>query len=281
MISGRQDMDQIIACIQAGADDYLLKPFNPVLLQARISAGIERKRWHDREEDYRHQLERNERFIRQTFGRYLSDDIVAQLLEAPEGLELGGDLREVTIMMSDICGFTTLAEHLPPPKVVSLLNRYFEHMTSIIFQHEGTIDEFLGDAILAVFGAPKRQDDDPERAVRSALAMRDAIAAVNMANEAEGLPALQHRIALNTGSVIAGNIGSEQRAKYGCVGHAMNVTSRIEGQARPDEILVSAATCEKLPQAIFEFGAPRTLSVKGIEDTIVAYPLLGLSDDHV
>jgi YesN/AraC family two-component response regulator len=100
MISGRQDMDQIITCIQAGADDYLLKPFNPVLLQARISAGIERKRWHDREEDYRHQLERNERFIRRTFGRYLSDDIVEQLLEAPEGLELGGDLREVTIMMS-------------------------------------------------------------------------------------------------------------------------------------------------------------------------------------
>ncbi len=280
MISGRQDMDQIITCIQAGADDYLLKPFNPVLLQARISAGIERKRWHDREEDYRHQLERNERFIRQTFGRYLSDDIVAQLLEAPEGLELGGDLREVTIMMSDICGFTTLAEHLPPPKVVSLLNRYFEHMTSIIFQYEGTIDEFLGDAILAVFGAPKRQDDDPERAVRSALAMRDAISAVNMANEAEGLPALQHRIALNTGSVIAGNIGSEQRAKYGCVGHAMNVTSRIEGQAEPDEILVSAATWEKLPQSVFEFGGPRTLSVKGIEDSIVAYPLLGLQADH-
>ena len=131
MISGRQDMDQIITCIQAGADDYLLKPFNPVLLQARISAGIERKRWHDREEDYRHQLERNERFIRRTFGRYLSDDIVEQLLEAPEGLELGGDLREVTIMMSDICGFTSLAEHLPPTQVVSLLNRYFEAMTAI------------------------------------------------------------------------------------------------------------------------------------------------------
>ena len=140
MISGRQDMDQIIACIQSGADDYLLKPFNPVLLQARISAGIERKRWHDREEDYRHQLERNERFIRQTFGRYLSDDIVAQLLEAPEGLELGGDLREVTIMMSDICGFTSLAEHLPPPQVVALLNGYFEQMTGIIFDHQGTID---------------------------------------------------------------------------------------------------------------------------------------------
>lgn len=276
MISGRQDMDQIISCIQAGADDYLLKPFNPVLLQARISAGIERKRWHDREEEYRHQLERNEQFIRRTFGRYLSDDIVAQLLEAPEGLELGGDLREVTIMMSDICGFTSLAERLPPPQVVSMLNRYFEHMTGIIFEHGGTIDEFLGDAILAVFGAPHRYDDDPVRAVHCALAMQEAVSMVNAANEAEGLPKLQHRIALNTGSVIAGNIGSEQRAKYGCVGHAMNVTSRIEGETNPGEILVSDATRKALPDNAFAFGEARHLSVKGIEDAIITYPVLGL-----
>ena len=280
MISGRQDMDQIIACIQAGADDYLLKPFNPVLLQARISAGIERKRWHDREEEYRHQLERNERFIRHTFGRYLSDDIVSQLLEAPEGLELGGDLREVTIMMSDICGFTSLAERLPPPQVVSILNRYFEHMTGIIFDHGGTIDEFLGDAILAVFGAPHRQDDDPERAVRCALAMQEAISTVNAENEAEGLPTLQHRIALNTGSVIAGNIGSDRRAKYGCVGHAMNVTSRIEGETHPDEILISADTRNALPRDAFSFGEARHLSVKGIEDAIVVYPVLGMGTSH-
>ena len=281
MISGRQDMDQIIACIQAGADDYLLKPFNPVLLQARISAGIERKRWHDREEEYRHQLERNERFIRHTFGRYLSDDIVSQLLEAPEGLELGGDLREVTIMMSDICGFTSLAERLPPPQVVSILNRYFEHMTGIIFDHGGTIDEFLGDAILAVFGAPHRHDDDPSRAVRCALAMQEAASMVNAENEAEGLPTIQHRIALNTGSVVAGNIGSDRRAKYGCVGHAMNVTSRIEGEAQPDEILISADTRSALPGDGFSFGEARHLSVKGIEDPIVVYPVLGVGASHV
>ena len=179
-------------------------------------------------------------------------------------------------MMSDICGFTSLAEHLPPPQVVSLLNGYFEKMTGIIFDYEGTIDEFLGDAILAVFGAPKRQNNDPERAVRCALAMREAMAIVNAANEAAGLPALQHRIALNTGSVIAGNIGSEQRAKYGCVGHAMNVTSRIEGQTDNDEILISDATCQALPEGIFDLGEPRELVVKGIEDHILAYPVLGL-----
>jgi adenylate cyclase len=221
-------------------------------------------------------LERNERFIRRTFGRYLSDDIVDQLLEAPEGLELGGDLREVTIMMSDICGFTSLAEHLPPTDVVSLLNRYFEPMTNIIFEHDGTIDEFLGDAILAVFGAPRTRDDDPERAVRCALAMRDAMQAVNEANKAAGLPALSQRIALNTGTVIAGNIGSEQRAKYGCVGHAMNVTSRIEGQTDTDEILIAAATRDQLPADVFILGEPRELVAKGIEDAILTYPVLGL-----
>jgi len=99
---------------------------------------------------------------------------------------------------------------------------------------------------------------------------------VNIANKAEGLPELQHRIALNTGSVIAGNIGSEQRAKYGCVGHAMNVASRIEGQAQPGEILISDATRQQLPAGLFKFGEPRALNVKGIEDQVLTHPLLGL-----
>ena len=228
VISGQQDMDGIIECIEAGADDYLFKPFNPVLLQARIKAGIERKRWHDREEQYRQQLERNEKFIRATFGRYLSDEIVTDILERPEGLELGGDLRQVTIMMSDIRGFTTLSEHLAPAQVVTMLNRYLGAMTDIIMAHQGTIDEFIGDAILAVFGAPQHRDDDADRAVNCALAMQAAMAEINEQNQAEGLPAIQTGIALNTGDVIAGNIGSERRSKYGFVGHAMNVTSRIE-----------------------------------------------------
>lgn len=276
MISGRQDMDQIIACIQAGADDYLLKPFNPVLLQARIAAGIERKRWHDREAQYRRQLERSEKFIRATFGRYLSDDIVDEILASPEGLELGGDLREVTIMMSDIRGFTTLSEHLPPQQVVRLLNRYLGRMTDIILEHQGTIDEFLGDAVLAVFGAPRKADDDADRAVRCAIAMQAAMAEINAANEADGLPRLDMALALNTGSVVAGNIGSERRAKYGFVGHAMNVTSRIEDVSGPGEILISDSTLKKLPSH-YALGERRTLSVKGIAERVVVHPILGVN----
>ena len=272
MISGEQDMPGIIECIEAGADDYLFKPFNPVLLEARIAAGIERKRWHEQERRYRRQLERSERFIRATFGRYLSEDIVTDILERPQGLELGGDLREVTIMMADIRGFSRLTEQLPPDRVVSLLNRYLGAMSEIILQHGGTIDEFLGDAILAVFGAPRRHDDDPERAARCALAMQSAMSGINAANRRDALPELHVGIALNTGTVIAGNIGSERRSKYGFVGHAMNVTSRIEDATGRGEILVADSTRRALGAA-YRFGATRRLRAKGIDEALILHPL--------
>ena len=274
IISGSQDMDGIIECIEAGADDYLFKPFNPVLLQARIKAGIERKRWHDREQQYRQQLERNEKFIRATFGRYLSDEIVTDILERPEGLELGGDLREVTILMSDIRGFTTLSERLAPAQVVTMLNRYLGAMTDIIMAHQGTIDEFIGDAILAVFGAPKHGDDDADRALNCALAMQAAMNGINALNEAEGLPALKTGIALNTGDVIAGNIGSERRSKYGFVGHPMNVTSRIEDLTAGGEILISDSTLRSL-QGDFQVGDCQEVKVKGIDESIVVHQIQG------
>ncbi|MEM8659647.1 MAG: adenylate/guanylate cyclase domain-containing protein [Pseudomonadota bacterium] len=274
VISGSQDMERIIECIEAGADDYLFKPFNPVLLQARIKAGIERKRWHDREEQYRQQLERNEKFIRATFGRYLSDEIVTDILERPEGLQLGGDLRRVTIMMADIRGFTTLSEHLAPNEVVTIINRYLGAMTDIIMEHQGTIDEFIGDAILAVFGAPNSREDDADRAVHCALAMQAAMQQVNATNQAEGLPEIHTGIALNTGDVIAGNIGSERRSKYGFVGHPMNVTSRIEDNTAGGEILISDSTLQALAGS-FETGHSKEINVKGIDQSIVIHQMLG------
>ena len=275
MISGRQDMDGIIDCIEAGADDYMFKPFNPVLLQARIKAGIERKRWHDREQQFRLQLERNEKFIRATFGRYLTDEIVTDILERPEGLELGGDLREVTIMMSDIRGFTSICELLEPAQVVKILNRYLGAMTDIIMAHQGTIDEFIGDAILAVFGAPQHRDDDADRAVKCALAMQEAMGEINAINQSEGLPEISMGIALNTGDVIAGNIGSERRSKYGFVGHPMNLTSRIEEFTAGGEILASDSTLEKL-KLNYRVGRSQTEKVKGIDQPVLIHHIMGL-----
>jgi class 3 adenylate cyclase len=146
-------------------------------------------------------------------------------------------------------------------------------MTDIILEYGGTIDEFLGDAVLAVFGAPKKQPDDTERALRCALAMQAAMGDINLANLDDGLPELDMAIALNTGSVVAGNIGSERRSKYGFVGHAMNVTSRIEDAAGRGEVLISDSTRDKLPDALV-VGDRRNLSAKGMDEALVVYPLL-------
>ena len=180
-------------------------------------------------------------------------------------------------MMSDIRGFTAIGERYEPQQVVSLLNRYFGAMTDIILGEQGTIDEFLGDAILAVFGAPKRREDDADRSVRCAIAMQAAMAEVNRSNAAEGLPKLEMGIALNTGNVIAGNIGSKRRIKYGFVGHPVNVTSRIEDFAGPGEILISSTTLSKL-KGDYRLGSRRDLDAKGFDEALTVYPVEGLID---
>ncbi len=273
VISGRQDMDGIIECIEAGADDYLFKPFNPVLLQARIKAGLERKRWHDTEEKYRRKLERNEKFIRATFGRYVSDEIVESLLEEPEGLKLGGDLRQVTMLMSDIREFSTLCERLPPDQVMRMLNNYLGVMTDIIMGHQGTIDEFIGDAILAIFGAPVLRDDDADRAVRCALDMQAAMLDINRENRKVGLPEISMGIGVNTGDVITGNIGSEKRSKYGVVGHHVNLTARIESHTAGGDILISNSTREAMRSQV-QLGESQEVQVKGINEAVIMHPVL-------
>jgi len=277
VISGRQDMEGIIACIEAGADDYLFKPFNPVLLQARIKAGLERKRWHDREEQYRQQLERSEKFIRATFGRYVSDEVVANLLEEPEGLELGGDLREVTILMSDIRQFSTICESLAPENVMKMLNTYLGTMSEIIIQHQGTIDEFIGDGILAIFGAPITREDDADRAVQCALHMQNAVHDINREYTRAGLPEIKMGIGVNTGAVIAGNMGSEKRSKYGIVGHQVNLTARIEERTSGGEILISKSTLDKLHRH-YSTGRNELVQVKGINEPVSIFQITGVMD---
>ena len=273
VISGRQDLEGILDCIEAGADDYLFKPFNPVLLQARIKAGLERKRWHDKEEKYRRQLERNEKFIRATFGRYVSDEIVENLLEEPEGLKLGGDLRQVTMLMSDIREFSSLCERLTPEQVMKMLNNYLGVMTDIILRHQGTIDEFIGDAILAIFGAPVQRDDDADRAVQCALDMQRAMIDINRENRRAGLPEISMGIGVNTGDVITGNIGSEKRSKYGVVGHHVNLTARIESQTAGGDILISDSTLDNLALPV-EMGDSLEVQVKGIHDPVTMHRII-------
>ncbi|RLC01902.1 MAG: hypothetical protein DRH90_15180 [Deltaproteobacteria bacterium] len=209
-------------------------------------------------------------FIRETFGRYVTKEVVEQLLETPDGLKLGGESREVTIMLSDLRGFTPLTEHLEPDQVVNLLNRYFGEMESIISVHQGTINEFLGDAILTFFGAPVHHADHAQKAVSCAVAMQLAMRDFNTRNEAIGLSPLSMGIGINTGNVIVGNIGSQNRAKYGVVGHTINLTSRVEGSAMGGQVLITESTFEKIRLNI-ETRGTRTINLKGVDQGVTIY----------
>src|SRR5215510_11564338 len=184
-------------------------------------------------------------FIRETFGRYVSEDVVAQLLDAPEGLELGGSKRKVTILLSDVRGFTALAECLEPQEVMTFLNRYLEAMVDIILAYRGTIIEILGDSLLVLFGAPLTHDDDAERAVACAFAMQLRLDDTNAPNRQAGLPEVEMGIGIHTGEVVVGHIGSQQRTKYGVVGSAVNLTGRIESYTTGGQILISPLPMQK------------------------------------
>jgi len=285
IVSGMADTEGVIRCIENGADDYLNKPFNSTLLRARLNAGLQRKRWHDREEAYRRELERNQRFIRNTFGRYLSDEIVDALLETPEGLNLGGSSCQVTILMADIRNFSWICERHEPGQVVALLNNYLGVMSAIVMAHNGTVDEFIGDAILAIFGAPVTRSDDAQRAVRCALQMQSAVADINRRNREQGLPEIGIGIGLNTGEVVAGNIGSERRSKYAVVGHTVNLTARIESYTAGGEILAAQSTIDAIDGAALT-GRCFSAQPKGMESEVTIHAITGLpsaadADAHV
>ena len=228
--------------------------------------------------DANQSLEKHNRFIRHTFGRYLSDDIVDNLLDQPEGLKLGGETRPVTILMSDLRGFTSMAARLVPEQVVAILNRYLGAMVEVIARHQGTIDEFIGDAILVIFGAPVRRADHAESAVACAVAMQLAMDSVNEANRRDGLPELEMGIGVNTGEVVVGNIGSDTRAKYGVVGSSVNLASRIESYTVGGQVLISAATRLEVGDSL-QVGEQREIAAKGIEPTTV-YDLRGIQGSY-
>jgi adenylate cyclase len=224
------------------------------------------------------ELERRNRFIRKTFGRYTSDEIVEALLDVPDGLKLGGEKRVVTILMSDLRGFTALAERLEPTEVVSLLNHYLSAMVEPIQQNGGTIDEIIGDAILVLFGAPLAMEDAALRAVRCALGMQKAMGGVNDYNLQQDWPEIEMGIALHTGEVVVGNIGSTKRSKYGVVGRTVNLTARIESFSVGGQVLVSPTLIEAAGRGII-LGDEIEVHAKGMSEAIRCRELIG-HEDH-
>ena len=264
VISAYGDLDNIRAAMNRGSFDFLMKPIDLKDLEITINKAIETV-----------STQRKAAKVRKTFGRYLSDDVVAILLSSPNALELGGEKRKVSILMSDLRGFSTISERLAPELVVEVLNTYLGKMAEVITKHAGTIDEFIGDAILAVFGAPFLAHDDAVRAVACAVEMQCEMTEVNRELSHRGLPNLEMGIGINTGEVVVGNIGSLTRAKYGVVGSNVNLTSRIESYSVGGQILISENTYNEVKD-IVTLGKNMKLSAKGIARPFSIYEVEGI-----
>lgn len=268
VISAYGDLDNIRKAMNQGAFDFLMKPINLNDLEItidKVGATVEQQK--------------RAQVVRAAFGRYLSDEVVNTLLDDPTALKLGGEKRPVTMMMSDLRGFSTLSEQFPPEQVVEVLNIYLGRMADIIAQHHGTINEFIGDAIFVLFGAPVRRDDDATRAVACAIAMQQAMADVNAALAERDLPPLEMGIGINTGDVVVGNIGSEKRTKYAAVGHHVNLTSRIESYTVGGQILISASTRDAAGDAL-QLSRQLHVSVKGFSEPIPIFEVEGIGGPY-
>ncbi len=218
-------------------------------------------------------------FIKDTFGRYLSRKIVDEILESPDGRRIGGRRQTVTVLMSDLRGFSDLSDSRDPEEMVRILNRYLEAMTQVIQRYDGVIDEFIGDAILTVFGIPEEKADDPTRAVACALAMQQTLASLNQELVADGLPPLEMGIGINSGPVVVGNLGSEARTKYGIVGAVVNVASRIESNTVGGQVLVGEATYARVSAQVTA-ESPMTVMMKGLKRPLVCYPVTAIGGPY-
>jgi adenylate cyclase len=241
MISAVDEIDTVVRCIEMGAEDYLPKPFNPVLLRARINAALAKKRLHEVERER----------VREVFSRFVPEHVVDDVLErTDEDLRLGGSRGVGTVMFTDIREFTAFTERTQPDRVIDLLNEYFGEMIDAVFLHGGTLVGYLGDGLLAVFGAPIPLDDHADRALAAAREML-----------AVRLPRFNRRvrertlgngfemgIGLNSGLFIAGNVGSARRLEYTVYGDTVNTASRIEGMTKStrQSVLISDSTRQAL-----------------------------------
>lgn len=263
MITALSDVDHRVQGLAAGADDYLGKPFSPRELLARVDRSLRSKNEAD-------SLRQRQLELRSTFERFVAPSVVEQLLNNPDQVKLGGRLQEVTVMFSDLEGFTGLSEHTDPEILLQLLNRYHEFMVHIVLLYGGTIDKFIGDGVMSLFNTPVEQDDHIARAVKSALHIQDELYWFYQELAEE------HRLPVNfgihSGLAVVGNVGTDRIMNFTAVGDTVNVASRLQDLAENGRILVS----EEVFRATegFVFGRNRgAFSLKGRSKVVQIYEI--------
>jgi adenylate cyclase len=234
--SSLEGVAHVARCIELGADDYLPKPVNPVLLKARINSSLEKKRLRDQQAA----------LVR----RFATSEVAQDLQQS--GFALGGKRLTATVMFSDIRGFTSLVEQQTPEETIELLNTWYTLMFDAISGRGGVVNQMIGDGLMAIFGAPLPLDDGPGCAVRAALDMIEMIELLNAERTAAGKAALRIGIGIATGEVVAGYTGTQHRATYTCIGDAVNLAARMEAHTKvaAQPILIDQATCDALGGAV-------------------------------
>jgi adenylate cyclase len=275
MISAVDDIESVVRCIELGADDYMPKPANRTLLRARINASLSRKRLQDLERDR----------VRNLFARFVPEPVVDQVLEsAGENLRLGGERRFTTVLFSDLRGFTAWAESNPPDTVIEVLNRYLSTMSDVILDHGGTLVSYMGDGIMAVFGAPLEHEHHADLAVAAAQAMVEALAEVNDWIRAEGLgEGFRMGIGVNTGPVMSGNVGSERRLEYTAVGDTVNTASRLEQMTKDTDhmVFISDSTRSALSRTPGNLVHIGEVTPRGRQAAVAVFALPAISEHDV
>jgi adenylate cyclase len=264
MLTAQTDVESRVTGLGLGADDYLAKPFSPRELAARIDARLRTKQQTD-------DLRKTKEMVRQTFERFVSPSVVEKLLQDPSHVKLGGQLQEVTVLFSDLEGFTSISEHTEPEKLLGILNQYHALVVSIILEHGGTVDKFIGDAVMALYNTPLNQVDHALRAVRTALHIQRELPLFYERFEP------QYRMKVNfgihTGSAVVGNVGTQQIMEYTAVGDTVNLAARLQDQSRGGQILLSDATYQQLSGQIQTTAIGRQ-TVKGREEAVMVYEAL-------
>jgi class 3 adenylate cyclase len=256
MTSSLDELASVVKCVELGAEDYLNKPVNPVLLRARVSASLEKKRLRDEQ--------------RKLFRTFATREIADELLRT--GFSLGGKYVRASVMFSDIRSFTSIGEQQDPAATIELLNNYFALMFEAIVGNNGTVNQLEGDGLMAIFGAPIQNDRHREYAVRAAREMMELLKGFNIEQAARNKVQIQIGIGIASGRVIAGYTGTQYRATYTCVGDTVNLAARIEKHTREVRrpVLIDQYTSEGLPQDI-EVEAIGPVLFKGKQQPINIY----------
>ena len=233
MTSSLDELESVVKCVELGAEDYLNKPVNPILLRARVNASLEKKRLRDEQ--------------RKLFRTFATKEVADELLRT--GFSLGGKYVDASVMFADIRSFTSISEKHDPATTIELLNSYFALMIDAVVANHGTVNQFQGDGFMAIFGAPVQHDDHREDAVRAALEMTELLKGFNAELAAQGKLQIKIGIGIASGRVIAGYTGTQHRATYTCVGDTVNIAARIEEHTKAVErpILIDQYTRESLP----------------------------------